>query len=78
MRVVMEPIGRKSVTTCGDNIPIGTVFSGKIGVYGSKFFLMTYDSIVDLENPRNTWCNPLPHVYNFVELEAELTVRDKE
>lgn len=35
-------------------IPVGTVFKGKIGLVDS-IFLKTYDSVVNLKNPENTW-----------------------
>ena len=80
--------GKKTETTdkLAKEIPIGTVFSGKILYTG--VYLKTYDEIVDLKKPSNTWDFPLdePHgaslqnegpiIHNYKELNAEVVIHE--
>ena len=73
--------GRKMVK----DIPVGTVFSGKIGAEG--VYAKTYVGIVDLWNMRYTWDLPedepvgrgsvygVEYIYNYKELDVELLVK---
>jgi len=46
-----------SISVNAEDIPMGTVFSGKIGRARkiSSIFIRAFDVIVDLHNSRNTW-----------------------
>lgn len=65
------------------DIPVGTVFSGKVGMGSDpSVYLRSYDNIVDLANPKHTWdvthrSGPTLLVANFQELSAILTVGPK-
>ena len=67
---------RESVNINSEDIPVGTVFSGEIPDYESKVFLRSFSCVIDLENPHNQWNND-PIIQDYIELEAELTVRRK-
>ena len=67
---------KKSVNINSKDIQIGTVFSGQISGYEPTVFLRSFDCVIDLENPHDQW-NHYPDIKNYVELEAELTVRGK-
>ena len=66
------------------DIPVGTVFSGEILYTG--VYLKTYDEIVDLRNPSNTWDFPFddgaslqseaPIIRNYKELNAEVVIHE--
>lgn len=53
MKVNYDSVAVPAAMTLG-RIPVGTVFSGKIGQIRS-LFLETYSGAVDLERPSSTW-----------------------
>ena len=49
-----------------------STFYGKVGDGPDGYYLITFNAIVSLENPRNTWTgNPLVEIYRWVDLEME-------
>jgi len=54
-------------------IPIGSVFTGKIGQHKGTF-LRTFDGVVHLEEPNNTW-GPDVRTHNVVFHDATLHIR---
>ena len=66
------------------DLAIGSVFGGKIGNI-EGVFLKTFSNVVNLENPRETWCLPVDELYGqsacgaeyvneYKELNAEVTI----
>lgn len=43
------------VTIHGRSIPVGTVFMGAVNGYTPSTYLRTYDAIVNLADPNQTW-----------------------
>ncbi len=65
----------KNITIYGKDIPVGTIFTGKI--QGESVFLKTYSAVVDLKCPNNDWtlsvtCNP--KIENYCVVNATLTI----
>lgn len=48
---VCDDVGSKKAR----DIPVGTYFTGSIGDYECKYFLRTFDGVVSLDKPSNTW-----------------------
>ena len=81
MKIMYEERGRKEVARNPRNIPIGTVFSGRI--IDNSVYLRTVSSVVDLRCPLNGWTVPSsPNggiiVFDYRELNAKLTVSEIE
>lgn len=57
-------------------IPIGTVFAGRLGTNRSKLFLKCFEVIVDLENPDSTWQDRDMVVEQYVILKAKLLITE--
>ena len=73
VRYIGEAKEREGVA--GNNIAIDTVFGGTVGGF-SSIFLRTYNKIVDLKNPNNTWGTEYVFVANYRELDVELVVNN--
>ena len=57
-----RPTAVKALTIPGREIPIGTVFEGRVNSIYPGLWLRTYSGIVDLRNPHTT--------FNFTEADA--------
>jgi len=72
-------VARVDVST--DKIPIGTVFTGKIGGYDDEVFLRTYNKIVSLNDPGAQWEADngynSPTVRGFKKVTAKLIIEEE-
>jgi hypothetical protein len=60
-------------TVKGKLIPVGTVFTGRIGHYGERTFLRTDTHVVGLDANNNTWGLDAP-VEDYHVVNAELVI----
>jgi len=54
------------------DIPINTYFIGTVGDC-SGLFMKAYETIISINNPRNTWNNPTVENYQVVNVKISFT-----
>lgn len=77
MNIIDRRSEKKGKGIIGNNVPIGTVFSGIINGTDGKpaIYLRTYNQVVNLARPSATW-SALEHcnIYDYVPVQVSLVI----